>query len=105
MLCSFVVRDVQYGFVHAIFSQLAQFQPRGGLELESQASEGGGAGHRDEADLVVAVVIWVTSGSIDRGIYPTGGGDVGVEDVVDIEAEGDFPQEATEFDRIAETYA
>lgn len=38
----------------------------------------------------------------DGGIYPAGGGHMGVEYVVDIKAEGDLPEEATEFDRIAE---
>ena len=35
------------------------------LELEGQAADGGGAGHRDEADLVVTVVVRVTGGLTD----------------------------------------
>ena len=38
----------------------------------------------------------------DGGIYPAGGGHTGVEYVIDIKAEGDLPEEATELDRIAE---
>ena len=75
------------------------------LELEGQAADGGGAGHRDETDLVVAVVIRVFRGLADGGIYPAGGSHMGVEYVVDIKAEGDFPQEATEFDRVAKAYS
>ena len=41
-------------------------------------------------------------GLADGGIYPTGGGDAGVEYVVDINADGDLPQEAVELDRIVE---
>ena len=72
------------------------------LKAEAQAGEDGGARHRDEADLVVAVGVCVAVGLADGGIYPTGGGDAGVEYVVDINADGDLPQEAVELDRIVE---
>ena len=72
------------------------------LELEGQAADGCGAGHRDEAELVVAVGVRMAIRLADGGIYPAGGGHMGVEYVVDIKAEGDLPEEATEFDRIAE---
>ena len=72
------------------------------LELEGQAADGSGAGHRDETELVVAVGVRMAIRLADGRIYPSGGGHMGVEYVVDIKAEGDFPQEATEFDWIAE---
>lgn len=72
------------------------------LELKGQAADGGGAGGRDEADLVVAVGVRVAGGLTDGGIDPTGGGDVSIEYVVDIQAEGDLLQEATELYRVAE---
>lgn len=72
------------------------------LKAEGQAGDGGGAGHRDEADLVVAVGVRVAGGLADGGIYPTGGGDVGVEYVVDINAYGNLPQEAAKLDRVVE---
>jgi len=75
------------------------------LELEGQAADGGGAGHRDEAELVVAVGVRMAIRLADGGIYPAGGGHMGVEYVVDIKAEGDLPEEATKFDRIVEAYS
>ena len=82
-----------------------QVLPRGTLELEGYASQGGCAGHRDEAELVVAVGVRVAGGLAYGGIYPTGCGRVGVEDVVYIKADSYFPQEATKLDRVAEAYA
>lgn len=79
-----------------------QVPPWGILELEGYASQSGCAGHRDEAELVVAVVVRMTTGSIDCGIYPTRGGCVGVEYVVYVKAESYFPQEATKLDRVTE---
>ena len=58
-----------------------------GLEFEGEGAEEGEAGEGDVADLGEAVAFWVASAGVEGAVDPSAGGLVGVEEVVEVEAE------------------
>ena len=74
------------------------------LKLYGNITQDGEASHRDEADLVVTVVVGMSAAFVKSGIDPAAGGITLVEDVVEVHLDDGFLDDFLGFERIAEAH-